>query len=230
MLSDNFSYLCSWLQSIQSKLHVVEGLPTWTVHERPDKPTASIHIFQIEQAPQRLSTSSVSGEFRIYYLVIFNRLEDLDSVLAAALSQSDFMLDLTSKPPQFWQALNIPPQAALFLCANVAIDVSRDVAPPVRQRMTIRHEPVSSLIGYVRGPDDQAVLRAEVRNTATGEVSLTDRHGMFQLSAVPDSPTDILLTINFKGRELTSVQSSKKALEQPMIVKITAKEMENAYV
>jgi hypothetical protein len=126
----------------------------------------------------------------------------LTDLAFAALSNSDFQMELEAVPLTVWTAFGVPPLPSFILRVPLRVMRPEVAVKFVRTQLQIASSPMVPLHGIVLGPDDVPIAESSVEIPSLKLAVSTNYKGRFFFPAVPAEGTK-LLRVRAKGHELS---------------------------
>lgn len=127
----------------------------------------------------------------------------LGQLVFAAMENPEFEIDLCPAPATVWRSFGVPPQPSFVLAVSVQKERPQPKVALIRQPLIVNASLVTSFHGVVLGPGDIPLAGARVEIRGLHLATQTDYRGRFRFSTVPSEPSEKLLEIKAKGRELS---------------------------
>jgi len=126
----------------------------------------------------------------------------LGALVAAAMQEEGFEVQLTPLPPTAWTALGAAPRPSFVLQVPVRQARPEPAVPRVRGPLSMQGVGLEPMSGVVLGPGDVPVANARVEVPAAEAVAETDPQGRFRFPALPVEPHRKLVRVRARGRQL----------------------------
>jgi hypothetical protein len=126
----------------------------------------------------------------------------LGELVAAAMQEEGFEVQLEPLPPEAWLALRAAPRPSFVLQVPVRQERPEPSVPRVRGPLAVRGVGLAPLAGVVLGPGDVPVANARVEVPAADAVAETDPEGRFRFANLPVEPRQKLVRVRARGRQL----------------------------
>jgi hypothetical protein len=184
--------LIDWISGVEGAPEPTLGLPAAS----PAGRGLGVHLLELAEEPAARASNGVTPlQFAARYLITAWDADDplaahrlLGELAFAAMECTEYTPELQPLRPELWQALGVPPQAALVL--RVPVRRERGQPPPkrVRRPLGVQTAPLRELAGRVLAPGALPIPDARVELLGGPEgrplaTALTDRRGSFRLSA-----------------------------------------------
>jgi hypothetical protein len=126
----------------------------------------------------------------------------LGTLVAAAMEEEDFDVQLAPLPPAVWTALRVSPRPSFVVQLPVRVARPEPVRPRVRGPLVVQGVSLVALAGVVLGPGDVPLANARVEVPSAGAVAETDPEGRFRFPALPAEAGKRQLRVRARGRQL----------------------------
>jgi hypothetical protein len=126
----------------------------------------------------------------------------LGTLVAAAMQEEGWEVQLAPLPPATWTALGAAPRPSFVLQVPARQARPEPVRPRVRGPLAVRGVALVPMAGVVLGPGDVPVANARVEIPSAGAVAETDPLGRFRFPALPAEPTQRLVRVRARGKQI----------------------------
>lgn len=194
--------MAEWVRSVLGSVAISDTTPD-------SEPTADVVVYPLSLSP-RQSLQEATGREPVRFglrCLIFTQGEQaperLQQLVVAALTSSEWTVELEALPAELWRALAVTPRPAFVLDVDVAVprpqpSVSLVVHPP-----TIELAASQQLEGQILGPESVPIPRARVELVGLNRRVETDDDGRFTFPSVPREGRQ-RLRISAKGRHFVA--------------------------
>lgn len=175
----------------------------------------NLYLLELRSRPAMRGTTRDPLQLALNYLVRTWAPDPADAhsmlldLCFAAMEEPDFDVDLDPVRPELWLALGVVPGPVFRLSVPVRRARPQPVTKPVLHPLQIDGSTLGTVGGWVRTPDDMAIAGATVEVPALDRRSLTDRHGHFQIEAIPAAPGRLDIRVRAKGKEAWATVGAK---------------------
>jgi len=126
----------------------------------------------------------------------------LGAVVAAAMQEEGFEVQLEPTSPATWTALGAAPRPGFVLQVPVRQARPEPVRPRVRGPLVMQGVGLAPFSGVVLGPGDIPVANARVEVPSAEAVAETDPEGRFRFPSLPLEPREKLVRVRARGRQI----------------------------
>jgi hypothetical protein len=205
MAESSDSDLSAWVRRVLPDVDVSLDRP---VADDPDGRGVGLYLLELRERPPLRSARREPLQLAVQYLVRTWAPDPSDAhsmlleLAFSAMEEPDFEVELDPPSPGLWSALGVPPGPTFRI--GVPIRRTRPEPPvkPVMHPLVIEPAPLGVLAGWVRTPNDQAIVGASVEVPDLERRSTTDRYGRFRFESVPGGRRPIELRVRAKGHEV----------------------------
>jgi hypothetical protein len=197
--------MSAWAQRVLPNVAVSLDRP---VADHPDGRGVGLYLLELRERPPLRSGRRDPLQLAVQYLVrtwsddVTDAHEMLLALAFAAMEEEDFEVALDPPGPELWLALGVPPGPCFRIGVPVRRERPQPASKPVLHPLVVEPGSFGTVAGWVRTPNDQAIVGATVDVPALDRQSRTDRYGRFQLDALPGGDRRLDLRVRAKGREV----------------------------
>ena len=178
-----------------------------------ENPSVYLYLLDVIPAPPGRGVRLPPVQITLRYLVAPQAKtpgeahELLGNLIVAAMENAAFEVEKEPLPLDVWRSFGIAPRPAFILRVPFKHERKEQIAPPVREPVTLKQAILESLQGEIslnRFP----LVSDRVEIPELKLFTQTDADGKFRFAALPADPEDKNLVIRAKGREF-SVSTSQ---------------------
>jgi hypothetical protein len=220
MVESTDSALSAWARRVLPDAEVSLDRP---FADDPDGRGVGLYLLELRERPPLRSARNEPLQLAVLYLVRTWAPDPVDAhdmlleLAFAAMDEPDFEVELDPPTPDLWLALGVVPGPSFRV--GVPIRRARPQPPvkPVRHPLVVEPAMFGVVAGWVRTPDDEAIVGATVEVPDLERRSVTDRNGRFRFEAVPGRDRRLELRVRAKGREVWATVAGDEDREAVLI-------------
>ena len=220
MLDQADENLSTWVGQVLGSVAVTLALPA----DAPSGEGASLYLLSLANCPPPRTADRPPLQIMLRYLVTTwaatpQRAHQLLGDLAfAAMQNADYTVDLDPLPAESWLALKLSPRPSFILSLPVRQERPKLKVDYVRSALTVKPEPMTTLVGQVVGPGNMPIPGARVELTSLNLFNYTDVNGQFRFLGLPSQAGKRSLHILAKGRQFDVTVDSPPDSDKPVII------------
>jgi hypothetical protein len=142
----------------------------------------------------------------------------LGDLVAAAMQEEDFEVQLEPLSAEAWAALRAAPRPSFVLRVPVRQARPDPAVRLVRRPLVVQGGTLTRLFGVVLGPGDVALAGARVEIPAADVSTETDWRGRFHFPGIPAEPATRLVRVRARGRVL-EVEVAQPSPDEPIVIR-----------
>jgi hypothetical protein len=220
MAESTDSDLTAWVRRVVPGVNVSLERPAL---DQPAGRGVGLYLFELRERPPMRNTRREPLQLAVQYLVRAWAPDPADAhallldLAFAAMEEADFEVELDPPPPELWTALGVPPSPTFRIGVPVRRARPQPVVKPVLHPLVVEPAAFGTLAGWVRTPDDEAIVGATVEVPDLERRSTTDRQGRFRFEALPGRGRRLELRVRAKGREVWATVAGDEDREAVLI-------------
>jgi hypothetical protein len=125
----------------------------------------------------------------------------LGALVAAAMQEDGFDVELTPLSADAWAALGVAPRPSFVVRLTVRMERPEPEAKPVLKPLVLQEAGLARLFGVVLGPGDVPLAAAHVDLPSLSLSVETDARGRFAFAAVPAEPKQLRVRVRARRKE-----------------------------
>ena len=212
--------LSTWIGTTVGNATVTLTLPA----EAPSGEGVNLYLLSFANCPPARTNERPPLQIMLRYLITTwaatpqKAHQMLGDLAFAAMSTSEFTVDLDPLSAELWLALKLTPRPAFIFSLPVRQERPKARVDYVRSALTVKAEPMSQLVGRVIGPGDLPIVGARVEIPNLQLFNYTDVNGQFRFLGLPGTGGKRELRIQAKGRQFDVTVDAPSDAAKPIVI------------